>query len=82
MPDKKILIAGGQKEEQNDTSPVNQWGYMKRSDLYHPETDTWRKLADLNYFREYHTIMTLVPDGRVIAVGGEGQPGNDPPKVS
>jgi hypothetical protein len=78
MPDKKILIAGGQKEEQNDTSPVNQWGYMKRSDLYHPETDTWRKLADLNYFREYHTIMTLVPDGRVIAVGGEGQPGNEP----
>jgi hypothetical protein len=78
LPDKKILIAGGQKEEQNDTSPVNQWGYMKRSDLYHPETDTWRKLADLNYFREYHTIMTLVPDGRVIAVGGEGQPGNEP----
>jgi len=78
LPDKKILIAGGQKEDQNDTSPVNQWGYMKRSDLYHPETDTWRKLADLNYFREYHAIMTLVPDGRVIAVGGEGQPGNEP----
>ncbi|MBC7885391.1 MAG: DUF1929 domain-containing protein [Saprospiraceae bacterium] len=78
LPDKKILIAGGQKEDQNDISPVNQWGYMKRSDLYHPETDTWRNLADLNYFREYHSIMTLVPDGRVIAVGGEGQPGNEP----
>lgn len=50
---------------------------MKRVDLYHPETDTWRNLADLNYFREYHAILTLVPDGRVIAVG-EGQPGNEP----
>lgn len=78
LPDKKILIAGGQKEDQNDTSEVNQWGYMKRADLYHAGTDRWRNLANMNYFREYHSIMTLVPDGRIIAVGGEGQPGNEP----
>ncbi|MBK7342992.1 MAG: hypothetical protein IPJ06_07780 [Saprospiraceae bacterium] len=30
--------------------------------------------------REYHALALLVPDGRVVVVGGEGQPGNEPPK--
>lgn len=78
LPDKKILVMGGFKE---DTSTVNtnQWGYMKLTDLYTPATDTWRRLDNLNYYREYHALSILVPDGRVIIVGGEGQPGNEPP---
>lgn len=79
LPDKKILIAGGFKEDMSNNSPVNQWNYMKRSDLYNVSNDKWRPLSDMNYFREYHAIATLVPDGRVIVVGGEGQPGNEPP---
>lgn len=79
LPDKRILVANGQKEDGSNHTPVNQWGYMKRTDLYNSNTDTWRNVADMNYFREYHAIITLVPDGRLIAVGGEGQPGNEPP---
>jgi hypothetical protein len=78
LPDKKILVMGGYKEDTSATS-VNQWGYMKLTDLYDPCSDRWRRLDDLNYFREYHALTILVPDGRVIAVGGEGQPGNEPP---
>ncbi len=78
LPDKKILVMGGYKE---DTTSIqtNQWGYMNLTDLYDPASDTWRRLDNLNYFREYHALSILVPDGRVIVVGGEGQPGNEPP---
>ena len=78
LPDKKILVMGGFKED-TTTANTNQWGYMKLTDLYNPATDTWRRLDNLNYYREYHALSILVPDGRVIMVGGEGQPGNEPP---
>ncbi len=78
LPDKKILVMGGYKED-TTAALVNTWGYMKLTDLYDPASDSWRRLDNLNYFREYHALTILVPDGRVIAVGGEGQPGNEPP---
>lgn len=78
LPDKKILVMGGYKEDTTSTN-TNQWGYMKLTDLYDPATDTWRRLEDLNYYREYHALSILVPDGRIIMAGGEGQPGNEPP---
>jgi len=79
LPGKNILIMAGFKEVASDPTPVNQWGYMKVTDIYNPYTDSWRRLASMNYYREYHSLPVLVPDGRVIMVGGEGAPGNEPP---
>ena len=79
LPNEKIAVIGGYKEDLNDTTSVNQWGYMNLCDEYDPVTDSWRRLSRLNIQREYHCNAILVPDGRVIAVGGEGQPGNEPP---
>lgn len=79
LPNEKILAIGGYKEDMSDTTMTNQWGYMNLCDEYSPVTDTWRRLSRLNLQREYHCNSILVPDGRVIAVGGEGQPGNEPP---
>ena len=79
LPDEKILVMAGYKEDALDTTSTNQWGYMNLCDLYDPSTDSWRRLSRMNLQREYHCNTILVPDGRVIAVGGEGQPGNEPP---
>lgn len=79
LPGKNILVMAGYKEDALDTTPVNQWGMMDITDIYNPYTEQWRRLANMNYRREYHALATLVPDGRVIMVGGEGQPGNEPP---
>lgn len=80
LPDDKILVMGGFKEETTDPTPVNNWGYMGLTDQYDPSSNSWRRLKNMNWKREYHTITILVPDGRVIAVGGEGAPGNEPPQ--
>lgn len=78
LPNKKILVIGGEKEDDNDPTPTNQWKYMRLTDIYDPYTDSWRRLNEINIAREYHCNTILVPDGRVIAVGGEGAPGNEP----
>ncbi|MBI5914608.1 MAG: DUF1929 domain-containing protein [Bacteroidetes bacterium] len=80
LPDKKVLVMGGKKEDASDPVPVNNWGYMDLTDQYDPAADTWRRLEKMNIKREYHAITALVPDGRIIAVGGEGAPGNEPPE--
>lgn len=80
LPDQKVIVMGGFKEDASDPSPVNNWGYMDITDQYDPASDTWRRLTPMNINREYHAITALVPDGRIIAVGGEGSPGNEPPQ--
>ncbi len=79
LPNKKILVLAGEKEEDADPTPTNQYGYTKLAHYYDPYTATWRRLSDMNWFREYHATAVIVPDGRVIVAGGEGSPGNEPP---
>ncbi len=79
LPGKSILVIAGYKEDVGDTTSTNQWGYMNITDIYNQYTEKWRRLAAMNYYREYHSLPVLVPDGRIIMVGGEGAPGNEPP---
>src|SRR5690606_17161554 len=69
LPDGRVLAAGGEAKEPNP--PVDDvLGIVKWSDLYDPNTDAWRRVADMNWFREYHAVTLLLPDGRVATTGG------------
>lgn len=82
LPTGQILVAGGKKEDVNSPDPVNEWCQLKRADLYDPVADTWRRVADMGDHREYHAIMLLIPDGRVLITAGTRQPGLNPPSDS
>lgn len=69
LPDGRVLVAGG--ETQVSPVPVpSVLGIVKWSDLYDAAKESWRRVADLNVFREYHAVTLLVPDGRVLTTGG------------
>lgn len=69
LPDGRVLAAGG--ETQANPPPVpHVLGVVKWCDLYDPAGDAWRRVADMNWFREYHGVTLLVPDGRVLTTGG------------
>jgi len=69
LPDGKILVAGGETEQQPSPVP-DVLGIVTWCDLYDPSLDAWRRVADMNEFREYHAVTLLVPDGRVLTTGG------------
>ena len=69
LPDGHILSAGGESTIPNP--PVeNVLNIVKRCDIYDPILDSWRQVAEMNWFREYHAVTLLVPDGRVLMTGG------------
>ena len=63
LPDGRVLVAGGETETSPSPVPTS-LGIVKWTDLYDPSTNAWRRVADLNHFREYHAVTLLVPDGR------------------
>ncbi len=69
LPNGKVLCAAGRLEDNNPAIPTSQ-GYTKLTDIYDPPSNSWRSVATLPTFHEYHATTLLVPDGRVITAGG------------
>lgn len=69
LPDGRVLCAAGRLEDVNPSIPTS-IGYTKLADIFDPVTDTWRPVAELLTFHEYHATTQLVPDGRIITTGG------------
>jgi hypothetical protein len=77
LPDGRVLAAGGKLEDSSDV-PTNEWGQVALTDLYDPETDSWRELAPMALAREYHAMTLLVPDGRVLTTSGTSNQATGP----
>lgn len=69
LPDGRVFVGGGETETNPPPVP-NSLGIVKWTDLYDPATNSWRRMADMNWFREYHAVTLLVSDGRVLTTGG------------
>ncbi|MCY4652395.1 MAG: hypothetical protein OXC95_04435 [Dehalococcoidia bacterium] len=69
LTDGRVLATGG------FGSYIQAFGDSPTSEIYDPETGEWTVTGPMSVQRFRHTL-TLLPDGRVLAVGGEEQVGD------
>jgi hypothetical protein len=74
LPDGRLLVAGGREEDPDTAEDPDAWCHVPRTDLFDPETMSWRRLADMSSARGFRGVSVLLPDGRVLIAGGSGQP--------
>jgi uncharacterized delta-60 repeat protein len=65
LPDGKVLVTGGSDFRGGDLE------YLSSAELYDPRSGTWTATAAMIMARTF-TTATLLHDGRVLVVGGEG----------
>jgi len=76
LPDGSVLVIGGSSTGKSDVAadPV------LPAEIYDPSADTWTELAPINCPHMYHSTALLLPDGRVMRGGKDGQFQRDPYK--
>lgn len=73
LPDGKVLVTGGSSMAGfNNTT-----GAVLVAEMWNPATETWTTMASYTKYRGYHSTALLLPDGRVISSGGDGQPNGE-----
>ncbi len=64
LPDNTVFVAGGVL---SNNSPCM---------LYNPSTNIWSAMDELPSIRAYHSVMLLLPSGKVMIAGGTSGEGN------
>jgi hypothetical protein len=69
LPDRTVYAGGGSlKQEDQPLARLE-------AEIYDPATDTWAVMAASGVARLYHSTALLLPDGRVVAAGGNPEGG-------
>ncbi|MEH2305265.1 galactose oxidase-like domain-containing protein [Nostoc sp.] len=64
LPDRTVFVCNGSKMSEDTTQS------MLPAEIYNPATNTWTVVAKQGVPRVYHSVALLLPDGRVVAAGG------------
>jgi hypothetical protein len=62
LPDGTVFVSGGIDRMNSPCA------------LFDPRTDTWSPMDELPSIRGYHSVALLLPSGKVMAAGGDGNP--------
>ncbi len=73
LPDRTVFVSGGSLKQEDEPLARLQ------AELYDPATDRWRLMATAEVPRLYHSTAVLLPDGRVVAAGGNPEGGASVP---
>ena len=79
LPDRTVLAAGGGvTREASVTKVVDPQGGREvfEAEIYDPKTGQWTITAAATIARLYHSVALLLPDGRVVAAGGNPDKGS------
>src|SRR5262245_27759063 len=70
LPDGKVLVTGGTSGPgfNNGNTPVF------AAEMWNPATGTWATMASQQFPRLYHSGAVLLPDARVLTIGGDNVP--------
>jgi hypothetical protein len=69
LPDRTVFVTGGSLKQEDQPLARLQ------SEIYDPPSDTWTMTAASTVPRLYHSTALLLPDGRVVAAGGNPEGG-------
>jgi galactose oxidase-like protein/Kelch motif protein len=75
LPDGTVLVTGGG----TTTNAIGVDNAVLPAELWSPATETWTTMASMQNPRLYHSNALLMPDGRVLVLGGGRFTGNDDP---
>jgi hypothetical protein len=71
LGDGRVLITGGDTADPNGPKGPAWMGPLRTAEVWDPATGTFRRAGRMDHARRGHQA-TLLPDGRVLVVGGSG----------